>query len=157
MGELRVAAPNDYGAFTIAPLAAAFSRRFPACSVELILSDAKIDLVGNQIDLSIRVGWLADSSLQARRIGAFRQFLVASREVGAGVVAAEPEELASLPFVANGALNEPLMWHFTRNDVERRTVRMRQAMTINTTPAVMAATLVGGGCLSRQISWFPSI
>jgi len=145
MGELRVGAPNDYGASTIAPLAAAFTRRFPACSVDLILSDARIDPIANQIDLSIRVGWLSDSSLQARRIGAFRQFLVASRDLAAGMAAGEPEALASLPFVANGALKEPVVWHFTRDDVERRTVRMRQAMTINTTPAVMAATLAGGG------------
>ena len=76
MGVLRVAAPNDYGTSTIAPLAAAFSRKYPACRVELILSDTRIDVVANQVDLSIRVGWLSDSSLQARQIGAFRQWLV---------------------------------------------------------------------------------
>jgi DNA-binding transcriptional LysR family regulator len=58
---------------------------------------------------------------------------------------AQPEDLASLPFVANGALREPLQWHFTKSDFERKTVRMSQTLTINTTPAVLAATLAGAG------------
>ncbi len=52
MGLLRIAAQNDYGACTLAPLVAAFSRKYRACRVDLILADSKIDLVANQIDLS---------------------------------------------------------------------------------------------------------
>jgi DNA-binding transcriptional LysR family regulator len=145
VGSLRVAAPNDYGVCTIAPLAARFSRRFPSCTVDLILSDAKIDLVANQIDLSIRVGWLDDSSLQARRIGTFRQLLLAAPDLAGRFAVTEPEDLATLPFIANGALRDPLVWRFIRNDFEHRTVRMPLAMSINATPAVLAATLAGGG------------
>lgn len=57
----------------------------------------------------------------------------------------EPTGLPRAPFVANGALKEPLTWHFVRNDFERRTIRMHPAMSINTTPAVLAATLAGAG------------
>ncbi|WP_064693487.1 LysR family transcriptional regulator [Rhizobium aegyptiacum] len=145
MGMLRIAAPNDYGASTIAPVAAAFARRFPACTVDLVLSDAKADLVADHIDLSIRVGWLDDSTLQARRIGTFRQLLVASANQFGTIAAREPEDLAALPFIANGALREPLLWHFAKGDFDRRVVRMRQALSINTTPAVLTATLSGGG------------
>lgn len=145
MGVLRVAAPNDYGTSVIAPLAAKFTRKYPACGIDLILSDTRIDVVANQIDLSIRVGWLDDSSLQAKRIGSFRQLLVASRDLAASVSKDNPDELAALPFIANGALNEPLIWRFSRPDFESRTVRMRQAISINTTPAVLAAALAGGG------------
>jgi len=145
MGVLRIAAPNDYGASTIAPLAAKFARKYPECSVELVLSDVRTDLVANQIDLSIRVGWLNDSSLQAKRLGAFRQLLVAPPEIAVAVRADQPDELTASPFIANGALSEPLVWRFTRNDFEARTVRMQQTIAINTTPAVLAATLAGGG------------
>lgn len=145
MGMLRIAAPNDYGACTLAPLAAAFSKKFPACGVDLLLADAKIDLVTNHVDLSIRVGWLEDSSLQARRIGSFRQLLVAAPGTVKKRAVAQPSDLSSLPFVANGALREPLQWQFTRNDFERQSVRMNRTLTINTTPAVMAATLAGAG------------
>ncbi|AHG47764.1 LysR family transcriptional regulator [Rhizobium leguminosarum bv. trifolii CB782] len=145
MGVLRIAAPNDYGASMIAPLAVGFARRFPACTVDLVLSDARADLVADHIDVSIRVGWLDDSTLQARRIGTFRQLLVASANQLGTIAAREPEDLAALPFIANGALREPLLWHFARGDFDRRAVRMRQALSINTTTAVLAATLAGGG------------
>ncbi|MHC4048987.1 LysR substrate-binding domain-containing protein [Bradyrhizobium sp. 25ACV] len=145
MGMLRIAAPNDYGATMIAPLAAKFARKYPACSVELILSDTRTDLLANQIDLSIRVGWLNDSSQQARRIGSFRQLLVAAPDVAAAFRSKTPDALAALPFIANGALDEPLVWRFTRRDIDSRTIRMRQSISINTTPAVLGAALAGGG------------
>jgi DNA-binding transcriptional LysR family regulator len=145
VGTLRIAAPNDFGASTIAPLAAKFRRTYPACTVELVLSDAKIDLITHHIDVSIRVGWLDDSSQQARRIGTFRQLLVATPDLARTLPANVPDDLAQLPFIANGALREPLVWHFSRADFDRRTVRMRPLMTIDATPAVLAATLAGGG------------
>lgn len=145
MGLLRIAAPNDYGTSMIAPVAARFAWRYPACMVDLVLSDARIDLVAGQVDLSVRVGWLDDSSQQARRIGTFRQILVASPDLAASLTPQGPQDLAGLPFIVNGALREPLVWHFSKGDFERRTVRMRQVMSINATPAVLAAARVGGG------------
>lgn len=144
-GVLRVAAPNDYGASMIAGVAALFSQRYPMCHVDLLLSDTRIDPVANQIDLSIRVGWLDDSSLQARRIGTFRQFVVATPDLANALNARDPEDFANVPFVANGALKDPLVWHFVKGDFEHRTVRMHQRLSINTTPAVLTATLAGGG------------
>ncbi|WP_095201777.1 LysR family transcriptional regulator [Mesorhizobium carmichaelinearum] len=144
-GVLRVSASNDYGAIVLAPIAARFRQKFPACRVELFISDAIIDLIGNKIDLSIRVGWLEDSSQQARRIGTFRQILVASRDFAAGVKVDEPEDLSSLPLVANSVLRKPFTWTFSRGDFERRTITMRETFSINSTPAVLEATLAGGG------------
>jgi DNA-binding transcriptional LysR family regulator len=95
-GVLRVAAPHDDGTSRIAPLAAAFSGRHPACQVELILADTRIDPIASQIDLSIRVGWLDDSSLHARRIGGFRQCLVATPELARTLAVADPDDLAQL-------------------------------------------------------------
>lgn len=145
IGLLRIAAPNDYGSYTLAPIAAAFAKKFPSCRVGLVLADSRIDPVASQIDLAIRVGWLDDSSLQARRIGGFRQLLVAAPGIVRKRAVTQPADLASLPFVANGALREPLRWQFTRNDFERQTVRMNQALSIDTTPAVLVATLAGAG------------
>ncbi|OBQ69898.1 LysR family transcriptional regulator [Mesorhizobium erdmanii] len=144
-GVLRVSAPNDYGTIVVAPIAARFRQKFAACGVELSISDAKIDLIGNKIDLSIRVGWLEDSSQQARRIGTFQQMLVASRDFAAKVTVGEPEDLSLLPLVANAVLRKPFTWTFARGDGERRTITMREAFSINSTPAVLEATLAGGG------------
>ncbi len=143
MGLLRIAAPNDYGTCILAAVATAFSRRYPACRVDLVLADSKVDLIADQIDLSIRVGWLDDSTLQTRRIDSFRQLLIATPGLVKRV--ARPRELATLPFIANGALNEPLTWQFARGETEQENVQMSAALTINTTPAVLAAALAGGG------------
>lgn len=145
IGTLRIAAPNDFGTSTIAPLVAKFCRTYPACTVDLVLSDARIDLITHHIDVSIRVGWLDDSSQQARRVGTFRQLLVAAPDFARAITANVPEDIAPQPFIANGALREPLVLHFSRTDFDRRTIRMRSAMTINTTPTVLAATMAGGG------------
>src|SRR5688572_20709742 len=118
-GTLRIAASNDYGISAVVPVVTAFTARYPACRVELTLSDQTIDLVSGGIDLAIRIGWLADSSLQARRIGTFRQLLVCGADFGRRITASGPKDLAKLPFVANTALREPLLWHFARGDRER--------------------------------------
>lgn len=145
VGTLRIAAPNDYGTTMIAPLAAAFRKQYPACDVELLISDDRLDVIGNQVDLSIRVGWLADSSLKARRIGTFRQILVASPGFADTLHLRDPRDLAAAPLVANMALREPLTWSFTRNDVDHRRVTLTEAISINATPAVLQACLADGG------------
>lgn len=145
-GTLRITAPNDYGTATVVPVITAFTARYPACRVELTLSDETLDLVSGNIDMAIRVGWLADSSLQARRIGSFRQLLVGSTAFVDRIAAAtSPEDLAKLPFVANMALREPLLWRFSRGDLDRQAVRMQASMAMDTTPAVLAAVRAGGG------------
>jgi len=145
-GMLRLTAPFDYGISVIVPKVAAFIARYPACEVDLSLTDETVDLTSGHLDMAIRVGWLSDSSLQARRIGSFRQVLVAGCQMASAVSeVASPEALELLPFVANGALRHPLHWSFSRGELDRKTVRMRAAITIDATLAVLAAVQVGAG------------
>lgn len=145
-GTLRITAPNDYGAAVVVPIITAFTARYPACRAELTLSDETVDLVSGRIDMAIRVGWLVDSSLQARKIGSFRQLLVGAAAFADRIAAArDPEELATLPFIANMALREPLLWQFSRGDLDRSSVRMQASIAIDTTPGVLAAVRAGGG------------
>lgn len=68
-GLLRLNLPLSFGYRFIAPLMPGFSRRHPEVSVELGLSDAELDLIAGNWDLAVRIGALADSPLQARRLG----------------------------------------------------------------------------------------
>jgi len=145
-GTLRIAAPNDYGTSIVVPVVTAFAARYPACRIELMLSDQTHDLLSGDIDMAIRVGWLSDSGLQARRIGSFRQLLVGGANLANRIAAvSDPKELTKLPFVANMALREPLVWQFSRGDFDRRNVRMQASIAIDATPAVLAAVRAGGG------------
>ncbi len=145
-GTLRLTAPNDYGVARLVPVVTAYLARHPAMRVELTLGDTTLDLVSGALDLAIRVGWLTDSSLQARRIGGFRQILVGSPAL-AGAIAAlrAPEDVARLPFIANTALRDPLLWLFSQGALERRAVRLTSALAIDTTPGALAAVQAGAG------------
>jgi DNA-binding transcriptional LysR family regulator len=144
-GTLRVTAPNDFGGSILSPLAAAFTVRHPNCRVELILTDAKLDLVEANMDLSIRVGWLDDSSVLARKIGLFQQVAVATPQLAGRRKAEEPADLATWPFIGNLALRNPFSWTFTNEHDEARSVTLQRTLSINSTPAALAATRAGGG------------
>ncbi|MEO1269722.1 MAG: LysR family transcriptional regulator [Myxococcota bacterium] len=68
-GTLRVTAPETLSDLLVAPVAAQMLEEFPDLSVELLPNDAILDLVSTGIDVALRVGRLADSSLIARRLG----------------------------------------------------------------------------------------
>lgn len=67
-GLLRMNVPLSFGKRFIAPLMPEFARRHPAVKVELGLTDSQVDLVDGRWDLAVRIGRLADSPLQARRL-----------------------------------------------------------------------------------------
>jgi len=69
-GLLRITAPQDFGLILLPELVAQFSRRYPAISFEIRISNARLDLVAEGLDLAIRTaGTMKDSSLTARRLG----------------------------------------------------------------------------------------
>ena len=145
-GMLRLTAPFDYGVGVVVPAIAAFTQRYPACKVDAILSDQTLDIMSGQIELAIRVGWLAETSMQARKIGSFRQLLVASPTMAPQVARlTRPEDIANLPFVANTALRDHLRWSFSLNDIDRQVVQVHATIFLDATLAVREAVCQGAG------------
>src|SRR5579863_413348 len=68
-GQLRVATPLSFGTTHLAPVLAQLARRNPLLHVRVSYSDRFVDIVGEGFDCAIRVGYLGDSNLIARRIG----------------------------------------------------------------------------------------
>ena len=79
-GLLRIAAPLSFGATHLAPLIAEFARRHPKLQITTSYGDRFVNLVAEGFDVAIRLGWLPDSSLVARRIGPVTGRLVATPE-----------------------------------------------------------------------------
>lgn len=77
-GLLRVSASVSYGTAYLIPNLSRFSQRFPNIRVDLRLSDRRIDLFEEQIDVAIRHGHLQDSSLIAKRLRDVQYHLVCS-------------------------------------------------------------------------------
>jgi DNA-binding transcriptional LysR family regulator len=145
-GMLRLTTASDYGVGVVVPAIAEFTRRYPACKVDAILTDQTLDLMSGDIELAIRVGWLAETGLQARQIGRFEQLLVASPEWAPQVARlASPADIAELPFIANTALRDPLRWSFSRSKSKTRTIDVKARIFLDATLAVREAVREGAG------------
>ena len=66
-GVLRVTAPVDVGHLVLPRITRAYLARYPETSVELLVSNRFVDLIGEGVDLAIRAGTLKDSSLKIGR------------------------------------------------------------------------------------------
>lgn len=112
-GRLRVAMPLSFGPTHFAPMLAEMAKRHPRLEVQTCYTDRFVDLIAEGFDCAIRVGYLQDSNLIARRIGPIYGKLVASpdyiREHGAPET---PEELLSHQAVMQGTES----WQFMDGD-----------------------------------------
>lgn len=111
-GRLRLAAPSSFGADYFGPALAELARRHPLLHMQSLFSDRYVDLVGEGFDCGIRVGYLPDSNLVARKIGSFSVRLFA----GAGYLEehgapAAPEDVIEHAAVMIGSES----WKFSRN------------------------------------------
>ena len=75
---MKLAAPLSFGTRWVAPILPEFFRRYPDIAVDLHLTDAQTDLIGDGFDAALRIAVLEDSSLVARLIAPVRRFVVAS-------------------------------------------------------------------------------
>ena len=77
-GLLRVGTSVAFGRRVVVPLALEYMRRHPQVQLDLSFEDRYVDLIAQGIDVAIRMGKLADSSLGARYLGANPWVMVAS-------------------------------------------------------------------------------
>ncbi|MBZ9921735.1 MULTISPECIES: LysR family transcriptional regulator [unclassified Mesorhizobium] len=144
-GMLRLTAPLDYGTKIVAPVMAAYLRTYPHMRVEAIFDDAVSNLVDEQIDLGIRVGWLADSSNQARRLGTIQQVVVANPTFAASLPPdVAPRQARSLAWVGNAQLRGIGQWLFSREG-ETVLTELNPVIMCDKSPAALACVLAGIG------------
>src|SRR3954469_24806753 len=114
-GVLRVTAPLVFGRRHVTPIVASFLDAYPGVRVDLVLSDRNLDLIADGLDVALRIGALADSSLVARRVGEVRRVLVASPSYLAARAALRgPEDLArhDVIFTQAAGRSSGLEWRF---------------------------------------------
>lgn len=80
-GRVRVSGPTTLGVRRLAWIVTQLAARWPELSIELVLADRKVDLIGEGFDVAVRVGELRPSGLIARRVGTYR-FVAWNRRSG---------------------------------------------------------------------------
>lgn len=153
-GELYVTAPTTFGRLHVMPVVADLLTRYPQLDVQLLLVDRNIRMVEEGMDIAVRIGPLADSSLHALRIGEVRQVIAASpgylarRGIPAG-----PAETSQHDLIASTGPRGSSEWRFgARHDVAGG---LRRRLRVNTVDAAIVAAEAGLGLanfLSYQVA-----
>jgi DNA-binding transcriptional LysR family regulator len=145
-GRLRIAAPLSLGPTYLAPVFAEMARRHPLLHVHASYSDRFVDIIGEGFDCAIRVGYLSDSNLIARRVGPVHGKLVASpdyiREHGSPET---PNELFGHQALMQGAET----WQLIDGD-KTISIHPQGRFKADNGTALVAAAMAGLG-----IAWLP--
>ena len=149
-GPLRVATSVGYGLRVLLPHVQSFMRKHPDVIVDLKLDDGFVDLVEQGIDVAVRNGPLADSSLIARRIATSQRLLVAGKKYLITLGKKEhwpriPEDLLQHPCIVYTELRARNNWEFSSADGSSVAVRVQGPLQTNSSEVLRASILDGQG------------
>lgn len=142
-GRLKVSVPMTFGVRHVAPIVAEFLREYPEISIDLDLSDRKVDMIDEGFDLAIRIGELQDSSLMVRKLAPATRYCCASPAyLETHGTPQHPAELADHECLeyAYGRLNT---WQFVNPDGEEHFVQVKGRLRANN-GEVLVESAVGG-------------
>ena len=145
-GLVRLAVPMTFGVKAVAPILPEFLEAYPDVAVDLHLSDAMVDLIGEGFDAGLRIASLPDSSLVARRLCAMPRYTVAApsylKRHGRPT---HPMHLAQHKCFGYTYLSTAGVWHYTNAAGEQASVRPEGPLRVNNGEALMPALLAGLG------------
>jgi Transcriptional regulator len=147
-GTLRVDSASPFILHSVVPYLNEFNKLYPEISVELFSSERNIDLLENRIDVAIRIGDLADSSLHAVNLGSSKRRILASPEyLKKYGTPKSVEELANhhlLGFTDPRILNH---WPLKYNGMNKYIVKPKTAASSGETLLRLAQNGLGIACL----------
>jgi LysR family transcriptional regulator, regulator for bpeEF and oprC len=151
-GVVRVALSAGFGRMYIVPRLPELFSRYPDLAVELNVSERHVNLIEDGIDVAVRIGFLADSALMARRIGSMEVVTVASPEYlkafGVPETPADLENHASVSFMVRGA---PRPWEF-KGPAGAITIQPKGRVRTNDAEHIRAAVRAGVG-IAHNPGW----
>ncbi|OWV99817.1 LysR family transcriptional regulator [Rhizobium sp. R693] len=143
-GRVRLTLPAPLG-LCVSERLARLLESHPALSVELIFREEPSDLIGDGIDLEVRLGPVSDSSLMCRRIGWTTAFLVAApRYLAQHGTPNTPDEISGHECICYSRAGDGRSWSFS-NGSDEICVRIAPRLVANNAVAVHRAVLTGGG------------
>jgi len=142
-GPIRLTAPTGFGSTKLTEAMIPFLQAHPDVELDMKLTDTRVALVEEGLDMAIRIGALPDSALIARKLADMPLVLSASPDyLTRNGRPRSPEALATHTCLVNSNQQEPNVWRFHRNGKEH-VVRLRGAVTSNS-PGALARLAIGG-------------
>ena len=145
-GELVISAPTMFGRQHVLPVISEFIARYPLIRVRLLLSDRNADLVSDHVDLAVRIGDLADSSMVATRLGTMR--IVACAHPALLAKYGEPQrprDLAALPIIRIESPMPYRGWRFRAAEREDQLINLPPVLSVTTPESAADAARLGVG------------
>lgn len=145
-GRLRMAAPLSFGLAHLVPLLNPFLEKHPDLVLDLDLDDREVNLVEEGVDLAVRIGSLADSTLVARPLAPIRFLACASPSYLARYgMPRRPEDLIHHRALAYSNLSDHEHWTFLDGSGEPITAKLAVRLRVNNGEALLAAAAEGLG------------
>jgi DNA-binding transcriptional LysR family regulator len=149
---LRITAPTLFGRWHLAPLVESFLDAHAGIQIELVLTNNDLDLIQERIDVAVRIGALADSSLVTRQVGQVRGVVFASPEYLARRGRPRtPRDLVKHDIVFNSRRPLPIEWRF-RISGRTRAVRVAPRLMVTDVEVMLRAVKAGRG-IGRAFSY----
>ena len=148
-GQLRISTSVAFGRRVLTPRVLAFMRTHPEITIDLSFDDRYVNLVEQGIDVAVRMGRLADSSLGSRYLGTNPWMLVASPAYIAAHGAPEtPADVARHPCLVYSSVQGDERWQFSAGPgpgAREDTVAVRGPLRSNSLSVVLEAAQAGMG------------
>jgi DNA-binding transcriptional LysR family regulator len=145
-GGLRISITMDFGRRVPTPLVLRFLQANPKLQVELLFDDHVVDMVEQGIDVAIRMGRLADSTLGASYLGLNPWSLVAAPDyLARRSKPMTPGDLASHDALICSSVQSDSRWHFMGAKGEAVTVQVNGPLRSNNKSALLTAAQAGLG------------
>ena len=152
-GNLLISVPRDFGLLYISPNLPKFIELHPNLHVEIEFEDKRVDLVAEGYDLALRIGYMQDSSLVARKISSSPMHFVASPSyLEARGIPLTPDDLEyHQGLLYKSSLNQ-VHWQSTKtNQIQR--YKIQSKVVSNNGMALLEMTKAGLG-ISNSPSFF---
>lgn len=145
-GRLTITAPTMFGRLHILPIVNQFLQTHQQIEIDLLLTNFVVDLVGEHINLGVRIGALSDSSMIARRAGTIRQIVCASPEyLSQNGTPQHLEDIANHQSILISRHGAPVEWHFQVKGKSINLVPDNSKLMINTVEGVVDAVIQSAG------------
>jgi len=143
-GLVRLAAPMAFGLRWVAPLLPEFFRQYPEVQLDLHLSDATVDLIGDGFDAALRIAVLPDSSLVARRLTPVARFIVAAPSyLARHGTPTHPAELTAHACLGYAYRARSDTWHLVNAAGEEASVKPQGPLRVTNADAMLPTVLAG--------------